>query len=83
MTASGLPTFALNLVEVTQDEAENGIHYYFVEAQLQEDGYDEPYVHYDEFESPEFLHPAVGQYLDSTAHARLTSEEPACCASSN
>ena len=63
MTASGTPTFVLNRVEVTPDEAENGVHYYLVEAQLLEDGYEEPFVHFDETEAPAFLHPAVRQYL--------------------
>ena len=63
MTRDGTPTFALNQVEVTQDEAENGVHYYLVEALLLEDGYEEPFTHFDEQEAPAFLHPAVRQYL--------------------
>jgi len=42
MNADGTPDFALNHVEVTQDEAENGVHYYLVEAELFEAGYEEP-----------------------------------------
>ena len=30
MTREGLPTFALNTVEVTAEEAENGLHFYLV-----------------------------------------------------
>ena len=63
MTRNGTPTLLLNQVEVTQDEAENGVHYYLVEAQLLEDGYEEPFVHFDEGEAPAFLHPAVRQHL--------------------
>lgn len=59
MTHEGLPAFAVNEAEVTFDEYENGIHYYHVEADLMEAGYDEPYVHFDEFEAPRFLHVAV------------------------
>ena len=63
MTPNGTPTFAHNEVEVTQDEAENGVHYYLVEAQLLEDGYEEPFVHFDDREAPPFLMPAVRQHL--------------------
>lgn len=63
MNAEGTPDFALNHVEVTQDEAENGIHYYLAEAELFEKGYEEPFVHFDIDEAPDFLHPAVRQYL--------------------
>jgi hypothetical protein len=63
MNADGTPDFALNHVEVTLDEAENGIHYYLVEAELFEAGYEEPFVHFDADESPAFLHAAVRQYL--------------------
>lgn len=63
MTRDGCPTFALNEVEVTQDEADNGIHYYLAEADLLEAGLEEPYVHFDDTESPAFLHPAVREFL--------------------
>jgi hypothetical protein len=59
MTASGTPTFVLNQVEVTAEQVENGIHYYLVEAQLLQDGYEEPFVHFDENEAPAFLIPAL------------------------
>ena len=45
-------TFVLNEVEVTYDEALNGVHYYLAEAELLTGGYEEPFVHFDEFESP-------------------------------
>jgi hypothetical protein len=63
MTAHGAPTFALNEVEVTQEEAENGVHYYLAQANLLEAGYEEPFVHFDAEEAPAFLHPAVRQFL--------------------
>ena len=69
MRADGTPDFALTEVEVTTEEAENGIHYYLVEADLLEAGYEEPFVHYDEDESPAFLFPAVKQYLASRTRA--------------
>ena len=61
MTSNGSPTFVLNEVEVTYDEALNGVHYYLAEAELLTGGYEEPFAHFDEFEAPPFLHPAVRQ----------------------
>jgi hypothetical protein len=63
MNANGCPAFALNQVEVTQEDIDNGIHYYLVEAQLLEAGYEEPFVYFDETEAPPFLHAAVRQFL--------------------
>ena len=63
MTKQGLPTFTLNTVEVTDDEIANGIHLYLVEADLMLAGYEEPFTHFDQFEAPPFLHPAVRQHL--------------------
>ncbi len=63
MRADGCPDFALTRVEVTAEEAENGIHYYLAEADLLEAGYEEPFVHFDADEAPAFLLPAVEQYL--------------------
>jgi hypothetical protein len=63
MAADGKPTFALTEVTVTQDEYENGIHYYVTEGELLERGLEEPFVHYDELESPCFLHAAVREFL--------------------
>jgi hypothetical protein len=63
MNADGTPALALNQVEVTQEEAENGIHYYLVEADLLQAGYEEPFVHFGELEGPPFLHAAVRAYL--------------------
>lgn len=42
MNASGCPCFALTKVAVTQEERDNGVHYYLVEADLMERGYEEP-----------------------------------------
>lgn len=63
MTKDGLPAFAINEVEVAQDQIDNGIHYYLAEADLLQAGYEEPFVHFGEDESPSFLHPAVRQHL--------------------
>jgi len=63
MRADGCPDFALNVAEVTAEERDNGIHYYLVEADLLQAGYEEPFVHFDSDEAPDFLHAAVRQYL--------------------
>ena len=47
----------------SQEQIDNGIHYYLAEAELLENGFEEPFVHFDENESPPFLHPAVRDYL--------------------
>ena len=83
MNANGCPDFALNVVEVTQEQIDNGIHYYLAEAELLQSGYEEPFVHFDEGEAPRFLHPAVRQYLglEPIADAPITvarREENAC-----
>lgn len=63
MAADGTPDFALNEVEVTYEEYENGVHYDLVEDRLKDARYEEPWVHYDEIEAPRFLHVAVKLYL--------------------
>ena len=73
MRADGAPTFAYQVVEVTSQEADNGIHYYLAEAQLLEEGYEEPFVHFDALEAPPFLHEAVRQYLGLSAAAAESS----------
>ncbi|OAI48218.1 hypothetical protein AYO44_07600 [Planctomycetaceae bacterium SCGC AG-212-F19] len=79
MTRDGLPTFVVNEAEVAFEEYENGIHYYIVEADLLEAGYDEPFVHFDEFEAPRFLHVAVklslGMPVVGNSIPHLSSEE--------
>lgn len=65
MSRDGKPDFALNEVEVTHDEYENGVHYDLVEDRLTDAGYEEPYVHYDQTEGPAFLLPNVWSYLAS------------------
>ena len=74
MTATGLPAFALNEIDVTADEAANGVHYYLAEAQLMEGGFEEPFVHFDQFESPPFLLAAVTEYLESRTTRNSTLE---------
>lgn len=63
MCADGTPTFVYHVVEVTSEETESGIHYYLAEAQLLEEGYEEPFVHFDAHEAPPFLHEAVRHFL--------------------
>ena len=63
MRPDGLPTFARTEVEVTDDQAENGIHYYLAEAELLQQGYEEPMVHFTFEEAPAFLFPAVEESL--------------------
>jgi hypothetical protein len=65
MTKHGTPYLALNSVEVTHDEYENGVHYSLVEDRLTDAGYEEPFVHFDETEAT-FLHEAVRQQLNLT-----------------
>ncbi len=69
LNASGMPDFAMNVAEVTAEEYENGIHLYFVEADLLEAGYEEPFVHFSDREAPAFLVPAVKEYLGAPAGA--------------
>jgi hypothetical protein len=63
MKKDGFPDLVLNEVFATQEEIDNGMHYYFVEAALLQAGFEEPFVHFDQSESPSFLHPAVREYL--------------------
>ena len=63
MTRQGTPTFVLTRVAVTEEECNNGIQYSLTESQLFIDGYEEPFCHFDEDESPPFLIPAVREYL--------------------
>ena len=61
--ADGTPTFAFNEVEATQDQIDNGIHFYLAEADLLLAGHEPPFIHFDELEAPPFLHPAVRRHL--------------------
>ncbi len=63
MHHDGYPDFALNQVDVDDDEYVNGVHYLLVERLLAAAGYEEPYVHFSEAESPAFLIPAVRKHL--------------------
>jgi hypothetical protein len=79
MCADGTPDFALNVVEVSHEEYENGVHYDFVEDQLADAGYEEPFVHFDNLEAPAFLHPAVEKYLriaKEADEAHVVQEKP-------
>lgn len=71
MKRDGNPTFALTTVEATAEQIEEGIHYYFAEAELLDEGYEEPFVHFDDSESPAFLHPAVQKFLAASTAAKV------------
>jgi hypothetical protein len=82
MKRDGRPAFALSIVEVTQDEAENGIQFYLVEADHLQAGYEEPFVHFPLEESPPFLHSEVRKHLGlattSINNNHLESEKSQC-----
>jgi len=83
MRGDGTPAFALTEVTATPEEAADGIHYYLAEAQLLEDGYEEPFVHFAASEAPPFLHATVRRHLGlPPAVTELTPtalpEEPRC-----
>jgi len=63
ISSNGTPDFALNEIEVNEDEYDNGIHYDRADELLAEAGYEKPYLHFDEKEAPDFLIPAVRHYL--------------------
>jgi len=63
MRVDGTPDLVLTEVNVTQEEAENGIHYYIAEAELLDAGFEEPFVHFGDNEGPSFLHAAVRLHL--------------------
>ena len=65
-SADGTADFAFTEVEVTHDEYENGVHYDLVEDGLTDTRYEAPFCHFDQFDAPEFLLPAVKQYLGIT-----------------
>ena len=76
MRRDGLADFVLTEVKVTAEQAENGLHFYLVEADLLEAGFEEPFTHFDEGEAPAFLFPAVKQYL----HSQPTdTSQPSSC----
>jgi hypothetical protein len=79
MNANGSPEFAITTVSVTQDELDNGVHYYLVEADLLEAGYEEPFVHFDETESPPFLHAAVRRHLALSSNTTTNPSEKCAC----
>jgi hypothetical protein len=60
---------------VTHDEYQDGIHYYLAEADLLENHYEEPFVHFDCFEAPPFLFPAVRQYLGLTIDSHPVAQQ--------
>ena len=86
MHPDGRPRFALRTVEVTAEEAANGVHYDLVEKLLRRAGYDEPYVHFAPGEAPPFLHSAVKEHLASEGldclPPLLVEKQPKCLESS-
>ena len=85
MRPNGFPEFALNTVEVTSEEHENGVHYSLAEERLSSEGFEEPFVHFCESEAPPFLVPAVRAYLADGMDADVPiyskpKEEAACSA---
>lgn len=76
MSADGTPNFALSNVEVTHAEYENGVHYDLVGDRLADAGYEEPFVHFDEFEAPALLHPVVRQYLNASDSPVIVAQNP-------
>ena len=67
MNIDGTPTFAFNEVEATQDQIDNGIHYYLAEAELLLAGMRSLSSTSIELEAPPFLHPAVRRHLGISA----------------
>jgi hypothetical protein len=63
LNAASVPDFAFTEVEVTHEEYENGVLYERVTAQLRAEGYEEPFVLFDQFEAPAFLLAAVREHL--------------------
>lgn len=76
LAADGMATFALTEVRVTHEEYENGIHLYLAEGELLERGFEEPFVHYDDLESPCFLHPAVREFLGLVTPPAAPAQSP-------
>ena len=63
MRPDGTPCFVRNEVEVTADDRAEGIHYLHAEARLVREGYEDPWGHFDQWEAPFFLIPAVTQVV--------------------
>lgn len=61
--ANGSPDFAITTVACTHEQVELGQHYDLAEDELGFRGYDMPFVHFDPWEIPKFLLPAVRRYL--------------------
>src|SRR5260221_10956061 len=74
--AGGEPGFAITDVRVTHDEYENGVHYDLVADRLLDDRYEKPFVHFDEFDMPRFLLPAVRKYLGLPAKKPAAKPKP-------
>ena len=87
LNAGSIPDFAITQVEVTHEEHANGVHCDRVEELLLEEGYEEPFLHYDDFDAPAFLVPVVRRYFGlpmnaTTRLSRISEEENQCHGSS-
>ena len=66
LNASGTPDLTLNEVEVRYDEYIEGVSCDLVEERLREQGFEEPFLHFDDHNAPPFLLPAVERYLSKS-----------------
>ncbi len=80
LNAASVADFALTQVEVTYDEYANGVHCDRVEELLIEEGYEEPFLHFDVADAPAFLVPAVQLYFGQPLHvpSSVPLESPRC-----
>ena len=86
LNADGVPDFALTEVEVTADEYADGVHCDLAEERLAAAGFEEPFLHFDELDAPNFLVPAVRHYLGlsrDTPDATTPSEKERRCRASS
>lgn len=63
-TADGSPGFGLTEVLVTFDEYNDGLHYEITEGLLRDRDYEPPFVHFDQFEIPDFLEKGVREWIN-------------------
>ncbi len=80
LNAASIADFTLTQVEVTHDEYANGVHCDRVEALLVQEGYEEPFLHFDVADVPAFLVPAVQRYFGAPlcATTSIPREQEPC-----
>lgn len=71
LNSNGTPAFTFTEVEVTNDQYANGLVVDLVTERLRAEGYEEPFVLFDDLEAPAFLHSGVRQYLGVQEDADL------------